>query len=362
MNRRRFIGVVLGAATAPWPAVAARSPNGIAALFAPDHPLQAAWTAWKTLCLLPEGRVVDGPQSASSHSEGQGYALTLAAAFDDPEAFERIMDWTEAHLAVRDDALLAWRWMPGETPPVADKNNASDGDLFYAWALASVGAHHKRPDLTKRATAIARALKAECIVKSPAKGGGTLFLPGAVGFATDAGFIVNPSYTMPRAMVDLARATGVRALEDVAKNGVALMADMAQTGLIPDWAEITAKGWQSAPQRFSPYAGYESMRTSLFAAWSGDTAAPGLARYVVASAAGDPANPATRFDRTSGAVLETSTHPGYQAVAALVACAAGRKGAPPIPPFSVDQPYYPATLHLMSLIAQAEVYPQCMPV
>ena len=33
-----------------------------------------------------------------------------------------------------------------------------------------------------------------------------------------------------------------------------------------------------------------------------------------------------------------------------------------IPPFGTDQPYYPATLHLMALVAHTELYPSCIPV
>ena len=53
--------------------------------------------------------------------------------------FDRIWGWTRANLMVRDDALLAWRWEPGKRPAVADMNNASDGDILVAWALAEAG-------------------------------------------------------------------------------------------------------------------------------------------------------------------------------------------------------------------------------
>ena len=95
----------------------------------------ALWQAWKDRFLMPDGRVVDTLQDAASHSEGQGYGMVLATYFDDPEAFARMFQWTERHLAVRADALLAWRWLPDALNSVPDRNNASDGDLFYAWAL-----------------------------------------------------------------------------------------------------------------------------------------------------------------------------------------------------------------------------------
>jgi endoglucanase len=187
-------------------------------------------------------------------------------------------------------------------------------------------------------------------------------LPGADGFATQKGFLVNPSYYMTRAMTDLAAASGVDALADLATDGTALINQMAQSGLVPDWAEITAKGPVAPPKRFSFNAGYEAIRVPLFAVWSGTPSSPGVARFVAASAHNDPAKPAIVFDRRTGKPIEQSSDPGYQAVAALVSCAANGVLGAPIPTFTTNQPYYPATLHLMSLIAQAEGYPQCVPV
>jgi endo-1,4-beta-D-glucanase Y len=82
-----------------------------------------------------EGRVVDNANGGISHSEGQGYAMLIAERLDDRPTFETIWRWTQSNLLVRGDGLAAWRWSP-ETPHVADHNNATDGDLLIAWALA----------------------------------------------------------------------------------------------------------------------------------------------------------------------------------------------------------------------------------
>ncbi|MDB5658034.1 MAG: hypothetical protein JWS10_649 [Cypionkella sp.] len=366
MNRRNFIGTVSGAiAGMAWAQSAnAQMPHAIAGAIPADHPLQTSWQAWKKLCLTPEGRVVDGFQNSDSHSEGQGYGITLAAVFDDMAAFDLIYGWTEDNLAVRADALLAWRWHPNQTKPVPDKNNASDGDLFYAWALSAVANRHNRAALGTRARMIATDLARLCIVPHPDGSDALLFLPAAEGFSTDLGFVINPSYYMPRAMRDLAAQTGVQALEQVAADGIALMSKMAETGLVPDWAAVNANGWTAPPARFSANAGYEAMRVPLFAAWSGDATSPSALRYTkAASSAADASGDATTvYDRVSGASLERSPHLGYRAIAGLVSCAQSGSVGAAIPAFSTDQPYYPATLHLMALVVQAEMYPQCVPI
>jgi endoglucanase len=42
--------------------------------------------------------------------------------------------WTERTLLRGDVALFAWRYDPRAPNPVADTNNASDGDMLIAWA------------------------------------------------------------------------------------------------------------------------------------------------------------------------------------------------------------------------------------
>ena len=365
MNRRHFfasLGLFAASASLPQSVWSQRN-KSIAGAIAADHPLQAVWQAWKTLCLTDEGRIVDSFQNSDSHSEGQGYGLTLAAAFDDVVAFDLIFKWTQANLAIRPDALLAWRWLHDQHPPVPDQNNASDGDLFYAWALSAMAERHNRPDLGEKAHAMAADIARLCVVAHPDGSGVQLFLPGTTGFATDTGFIINPSYYFARAMHDLASATGVAAFDKVADDGLKLMDKIAETQLVPDWITVDINGWSAAPTGYSPNAGYEAIRVPLFAIWSGGAErSTEVGRYVAAVSRNRDDNATTVFDAMSGASLERSPHPGYQAIAALASCAQlGTVGAA-IPAFSTDQPYYPATLHLMALVAQAEIYPQCVPV
>jgi len=62
-------------------------------------------------------------------------------------------------------------------------------------------------------------------------------------------------------------------------------------------------------------------------------------------------------------VIESSAHVGYGAVAALVTCVATSAQGSEIPFYrTVDQAYYPATLHLMALIAQITAAPECVPI
>ncbi|RRH78169.1 glycosyl hydrolase family 8 [Falsigemmobacter faecalis] len=330
---------------------------------AADHPLQEAWATWKTLCLTPEGRVVDGFQDNVSHSEGQGYGLVMAAIFGDRATADRIIGWTAENLAVRPDSLLAWRWNPASTPPVSDRNNASDGDLFYAWGLVLCAQRDNRPDLLEAATRIAADLLRRCTVPHPDGSARRLMLPGAAGFREAGVVVVNPSYYMPRAMTDLARATGQTALDSLAADGQALIATLTAQGPVPDWVQISAAGTAPPPAQFSKNAGYEAVRVALFQIWSGLAEGPAVRAWAAASEAAGPAGGAvTVWSLPDGAVLERSSHEGYAAVAALARCTASGGFGAQMPAFTGDQPYYPATLHLMALVAQATTYPRCVPI
>lgn len=354
MNRRSILAAAAAALLAGRQA-GARTDD-------PAHPLQPAWWAWKSACLAPEGRVVDGFQGGASHSEGQGYGMALACAFGDRGAFEAMHRWTERNLALRPDALLAWRWLPDAATPVPDRNNASDGDLFYAWALTRGALLFGAPEFGRRAAAIAADLASACITPHPDGSGRLLFLPAATGFARDGGAIVNPSYYFPRAMRELAAAHGIAPLARAADDGVALIAGLAAVGLVPDWILVTASGAGPAPGP-SANTGYEALRVPLFLLWSGLGGHPAVARHAAAAAAGAvPGATPTVLDPATGAVIESSAHPGYAAIAALALCAGVTVPGSAIPPFTTNQPYYPATLHLMTLLAQNEGYPRCLPI
>src|SRR5438067_11250923 len=59
-----------------------------------------------------DGRVVRHDQGGDTVSEGQAYALLLAARQGDHAAFHRVWRWTRGELQQR-DGLFAWHWRDG---------------------------------------------------------------------------------------------------------------------------------------------------------------------------------------------------------------------------------------------------------
>ncbi|MGP3699645.1 glycosyl hydrolase family 8 [Rhodobacter sp. NSM] len=362
MNRRTFM-TALTVTLAGGGVFRAGAQGAPAFSLASGHPLQEAWQAWKRLCLNEEGRVIDAPQSGASHSEGQGYGLRLAAAFGDEEAFRRIFAWTEGNLALREDGLLSWRYLPETGDPVPDQNNASDGDLFYAWALIQGGILWNEPGFHERARIIGRALEQGCLAGHPDGSERRYLLPAAYGFASDEGVTLNPSYFMPRAMREVGMFAEAPALVLAARDGLELMNAIAGSALLPDWLRLTPEGPADAPG-LSADCGYDALRIPLYLCWSGMNATPAQVRFreIHRRAARVSQDTPTVFEEGTGQVRETSDQPGYRALVALNDCVLSGTAGAALPDFDAEQPYFPATLHLMALVAQAEFFPKCLPI
>lgn len=237
-----------------------------------------AWTAYKTVFLRPDGRIVDTGNNGISHSEGQGYGMLLAEAAADQEAFDSIHGWTEQVLARKDVALFSWRYAPTEAVPVGDPNNAADGDILIAWALMRAHARWHRPEYLTRAAEIRTAVRARLIDRST---GRTLLLPGADGFTGDRYATVNLSYYIWPALDAFHAADRSDDWRDLIDDGETLLAQ-ARFGAFDlpcDWLDVTAAGVRPASGR-PPRFGFDAVRIPLYLMLGGRTSrAADVARF-----------------------------------------------------------------------------------
>jgi endoglucanase len=190
--------------------------------------------------------------------------MLLAVHYDDNKAFELLWQWTQQHLQVRDDSLLAWRWQPGIG--VVDKNNASDGDLLVAWSLLRAYEKWHTPAYLKSSRNIARDIREKLLRKT---NHGLILLPGAEGFDKPEGITINLSYWIFPALGELGRADPAPEWEELTKSGIAILkyAKFGKWGLPPDWLLLddTVKPADGSPQRFS----YDAVRIPLYLLWGG---------------------------------------------------------------------------------------------
>ncbi len=322
----------------------------------------AIWQAYKARFVTPEGRVLDTGNNLISHSEGQGYGMLLAVAANDRPVFDRIWGWTRANLMVRDDQLLAWRWEPGKRPAVADMNNASDGDILVAWALAEAGEFWNDMSYRTAGRRIAVEFGRKLVMFKTKLG--AILLPAVAGFHADDrpdGPVVNLSYYVFPAFARLPQVAPEVDWAGLTQTGLDLL-DLTRAkpdALPPDW--LSLKDWQAKPaEGFPAQFAYNAVRAPLYMAWAGvgerEQYEPFMA--LVKRSRGAMAI----VDVASGADVGRFGDSGVGAIGALTACVVeGAKAPAQIYALAPGDNYYPATLHLLSLIAMQTRYARCLP-
>lgn len=243
----------------------------------PAH--DANWRTYRDMYMRPEGRIVDTGNNGVSHSEGQSYGLLLAYKAGDAEAFEKIASWTQSYLSRTDVALHAWRYDPNSPNPVADQNNATDGDLVIAWALGMAGQRWNRGDYSARAAQIRAAIRSRCVIERHNR---RLLLPGLQGFVNGTEVTLNPSYFVWPALDAFAKLDGQSVWGPVITDSEAItrLSRFGTHRLPSDWIVVSAPD-QVAPARDKPPRfGYDAIRVPLYAALGGRQAlVPDIAAY-----------------------------------------------------------------------------------
>lgn len=227
----------------------------------------ADWQEYKSRFVSVEGRVLDNAHHNITHSEGQGYAMLLAVAFDDQDIFDQLWKWTQVNLQVREkDRLHAWKWEP-EAGKATDLNNATDGDIAIAWALYRASEAWGGAEYQKAADAIVESLRGLLITAQ----GHLFLLPGSVSFTEENAYILNPSYLMFPAFREIAAYNSEIDWQGLIKGGRYLLEKgrFGRWKLAADWVNITDSMISVAPSR-PPYCSYDAVRVPLFSAWAGE--------------------------------------------------------------------------------------------
>lgn len=323
------------------------------------------WSAFKARFVTDDGRVVDIGNKSISHTEGQGYAMLCAAVFDDQPTFRLVWQWTRDHLPRRPDGLFPWRWTPaaGGGGAVTDPNNATDGDIVIAWALARAAARWNDAGLRGESAALAKAILDAAVRRI---GSLTVLLPGASGFERKDAVVLNLSYWIFPAFPALDAVAPSPLWAALGASGTRLIA-AARFGtweLPPDWLQLALDG---SPERrlsqrlkpasgFPPTFGYDAIRVPLYLVWGGVAGREYLDPFVrlwsrYPSSADIPA----RIDLATGVASPYPLSRGGQAIVALVRRAAGSSSAmtPDIGLLPSDD-YYSSALLLLARIAAAE--------
>jgi endo-1,4-beta-D-glucanase Y len=294
-RRLAVLSVVLAAAGVAVAVAATRDPG----------PRPSAPARFLATYVDEDGRVLRHDQGGDSVSEGQAYAMLIAAGTGREARFDRIWSWTRAHLR-RSDGLLAWRWAGGR---VADPEPAADADLDAARALLVAARRFRRADLRREGLALARAIVAH---ETVSHAGAPVLVAGPWARRER---VLNPSYLSPRAFAEIGRAGTSPVWRRLERSSVDLLEGLTRRPphLAPDWARLD--GDQATPagapdRGGAPVHGWDAVRVNLRLAESCDPAARRIAAR---------AWPALRDGRASA----VRSHPAALVDAAAAAHAAG---------------------------------------
>jgi endoglucanase len=188
--------------------------------------------------------------------------MLFAVHYGDRAAFDQAWQWTQRNLQVRDDALLAWRWDPQRG--VTDRNNATDGDILVAWALARAAEKWRQPEYAAAGKRIAQEVRTRLMRKVAH---GLVLVPGMEGFDRD-GLTINLSYWVFPAFPELARIDPAPEWEELGKSGTTILAYsyFGRWRLPPDWLKLGERVMPGGPppERF----GYDAVRIPIYLLWS----------------------------------------------------------------------------------------------
>jgi endoglucanase len=275
--------------------------------------------------------------------------MLFAVHYDDRTSFDALWQWTRRNLQVRDDALLAWRWDPQRG--VTDRNNAADGDLLVAWALARAGEKWQQPDYTAAAQRIAQDVRRKSLRRVAH---GLVLLPGLEGFDKPEGITINLSYWVFPALRDIARADPAPEWEELAKTGIAILqySYFGRWRLPPDWLKLGERVTPGGPppERF----GYDAVRIPIYLLWSRRETDALMRPYRDFWGHFEGARPLPAFTNLKDDSVDSrGADTGIRAIAQVVA-EHPRASADRLPALDKGQPYYSAVLLLLCKVALRE--------
>lgn len=301
------------------------------------------WAVFASRFLTADGRIRDTGNGNISHSEGQGYAMLLAVANDDRQAFDLIWQWTHQTLERKDVHLFSWRFDP-MAGRVTDVNDAADGDVLIAWALLDASRKWSEPSYARASSEI-RADIAVHLVRDFA--GYKVLMPALSGFDFDTTIVLNPSYIVAPAFQAFAEADPDGPWGTLLTDGLRILrkARFGAEALPPDWLSLNAHGRFAIARGFEPRFGYDAIRVPLYLVWAQSPSkviAPFARHFAKLRDAG--ARPPAWIDLSGAGASPDEASAGMRAIAALTIGA-------PLPAFPAEGDYYSSALWLLSDIA-----------
>jgi endo-1,4-beta-D-glucanase Y len=307
-----------------------------------------SWQTYVHNFVTPSGRVIDTGNNNISHTEGQGWAMLMAVAFNDKLQFEKIWQWTNAHLRRPEDNLFSWRYQADADPSITDRNNASDGDILIAWALSLAASRWDCREYREQSAVLRQAIGSKLVMQF---GGYTVLLPADDGFEHDGYININLSYIVVPALQHFAELEPSGAWQVIIDDAQVLFnkGRFGRQQLPADWLQLYEDGHLSVADKWPARFGYEAIRIPLYFLWGGLSQSEGL--QSIADFWSESATPPAWIALGSEERAEYSLSKGGMAVRYLLLGEHHR-----ITELNIEhEKYYSASLLLLSRLAADKV-------
>jgi len=244
--------------------------------------LDNTWKFYKKTFIHSYGQVID-PQSNTTTSEGQSYAMLRAVWTNDQATFNGVWAWTKDHMQYRtQDKLFSWEFVKqGNKFVEKDTASASDADEDIAMALVMADGRWHDPKYLTAAKAIISDIWRQEVVKV----NGEYYLISGSGAARPNGYLVDPSYLSPAYYRIFAQIDPTHPWNQLANDSYVLLNKLGGNNnqLPPNW--ILINNVNGAIESAAPYVsdqyqadyGYDSFRiffrVALDAQWNNSSQA-----------------------------------------------------------------------------------------
>ena len=310
------------------------------------------WQRYKTLFISDDGRVIDTGNQNNSHSEGQGWGMLFAVKNNDHSSFEKLWQWTQDNLQIRQDPLFAWRWEANQTDNhTPDTNNATDGDLYIAWALKRAGQRWGKTEYTIAAKEILQHTRENMVRKYADM---TVLLPADLGFEWEDHLILNLSYWIFPALKEFDHIDPSPVWHELHESGIKLIsqAQFGKWNLPPDWITLSSTGEIKLAVDFPPRFSYDAIRVPLSLLWADVTDQELLEPYQnLSDHFSELDTTAAWIDLENDHVAPYQASDGFNGIMTLTKAILDEEA---IPHVTQDQDYYSASLLMLARQAIAE--------
>lgn len=279
-------------------------------------------------------------------SEGIGYGMLLAVAFDDQTLFDKLWKYYTDHLG--STGFMDWSTNVCQ-PGAKQTGSATDGDLDVAMALIQAGCKWGGSYTGDATTLIGKIRQSEVETCSS----GVMVLRPGAGFGGCNGD-VNPSYFAPGYYRLFASVAGDSSWNTLANDSYTLLAtaQSARNGLVPDWSDASGQPQSGDRGEYGPDATRTPWRIATDYAWNGEAKAKTFLDNMV-----------QYLDGNGGVQRFKEPNSAYRGGAALAGLAQSSTKAQEMTDAwletSVDDTtYFPGTLRVIFMLLAANKFPE----